>query len=114
MSFFESELVANELKEIDRLQTKLVRMLPKLPSLDQDELVEYFDGMIELLEKQKLFYVRLQLSDSKEAVDAKQKLVEMAALLGGDPKIDPGSLYSSYLTRLHEMRDMAKKGILDY
>lgn len=114
MSFFDSDIVTKEIKEIDDLQKKLFRKMSKLPSLEQNELIEYFEDMIDLIEKQKLFYVRLQLSDNKEAAEAKTRIADVACFLGGRPDMNPIALYDDYLKRLREMKENAEKGILDY
>jgi hypothetical protein len=55
-----------------------------------------------LLNKQKVLYTRLSLSDDPEAIEMKEKIVESAAMMGMPPNVDMNIIFNN-MTRLIEM-----------
>jgi hypothetical protein len=82
MSFFDSEIVQNELNEINELQQKLIKDVFRYPSMSNREKEEHIEILSELLEKQKILYTRLSLSDDPKAIEMKSRVEESAKLLG--------------------------------
>ncbi len=82
MSFFDSEIVQQELEDISDLQKKLTRDIFKFPSMTKEEKEEHMDVLESLLEKQQLLYTRLSLSDDPKAIEMKQQVIESSRLLG--------------------------------
>jgi len=114
MSFFDSEIVQNEIAEIHKIQEEIVTMIPKLPFLMQDEQVKYFDKMIDLVEKQKLFYMRLTLTDDPRAKELQQEFKRAAIMLGMTSNTDQdlGLLYESFKDSMYELRRKTIDGTL--
>lgn len=106
MSFFDSEIVQNEIAEINRMQAEIVAIIPKLPFLMQEEQVKYFDHMIDLVEKQKVFYTRLTLSDDPRAKELQEEFKKAAIMLGmtSDADEDLGLLYESFKDSMYDLR----------
>lgn len=82
MSFFDSEIVQQELEDISDLQKKLTRDIFKFPSMTKEEKEEHMDVLESLLEKQQLLYTRLSLSDDPKAIEMKQQVIDSSRLLG--------------------------------
>ena len=82
MSFFDSEIVKKELKSIETLQRQLTRSVLRLPIMSKVEKLEHVNLLSELLEKQKILYTRVSLSDDPEAVEMKGRILESSKLLG--------------------------------
>ena len=57
--------------------------------------MEHIEKMTELLEKQRIMYTRLSLSDDPEAVEIKENLRKSVALMGFPPETDMSILFSS-------------------
>jgi len=86
MDFFDSEIVQNELKSIEKLQRELTRSVLRFPIMSKEEKLEHVNLLSGLLEKQKILYTRLTLSDDPKAIEMKERIIESSKLLGyGDP-----------------------------
>ena len=81
MSFFDSDVVRAEMTAISEIQDDVYKNVFKFPSMDKEEKLEHV-GMLEtLLEKQKILYARLSLSDDPEAKEMKQRIVDSATMM---------------------------------
>ena len=67
--FFESELVREDLNEINQLQQEIYSSTMNFPSMTRENQLEHVDKLTTLLEKQKIMYARLSLSDDPEAIE---------------------------------------------
>ena len=114
MSFFDSEIVQNEIAEIHNMQAEIITMIPKLPFLMQDEQVKYFDKMIDLVEKQKVFYMRLSLTDDPRAKQLQEEFKKAAIMLGMTSNTDQdlALLYESFKDSMYELRRKTIDGTL--
>ena len=82
MSFFDSEIVREELEVINELQTDIFQELSTFPTLNVEEKNEHIEKMTQLLQKQQLMYTRLSLSDDPQAIKMKEELQQSLILLG--------------------------------
>ena len=72
-NFFDSEIVREELNEINELQQEVYGKILNVMNLTPEEQVEHIDKLKLLLEKQKVMYTRLSLSDDPDALKLKIK-----------------------------------------
>lgn len=82
MSFFDSEIVKQELKDISELQYKLGKDIFKFPTMTKEEKECHIQILSDLLEKQQLLYTRLSLSDDPKAIEMKTQIQESSKVLG--------------------------------
>lgn len=82
MSFFDSEVVRAELTEIQELQEQVYTDVFSFPSMSNAEKSDHIDVLETLLEKQRVMYTRLSLSDDPEALQMKDQILESARLMG--------------------------------
>ena len=94
-NFFDSEIVKKELAEINKLQEKVYSRAFQYPLMSREDKVEHIDKLITLLEKQKVMYTRLSLSDSPEAKKMTQTLQTSISSMGFPPGTDMQILFSS-------------------
>ena len=80
--FFDSEIIQEEIEEINELQKMLYGNVMQFPTMEHDEKVEHIDLLTELLEKQKVMYTRLSLSDDPDAVKNERQLHKTIPLMG--------------------------------
>ena len=66
--FFDSEIIQEELEKINELQKLLYGNVMQFPSMERIEQIEHIDLLTELLDKQKVMYARLSLSDDPEKI----------------------------------------------
>ena len=93
--FFDSEIVQKELREIQELQKVIYSAGMSFASLPKEERVEHIDNLTELLDKQRVMYTRLSLSEDPVAKNMKKDLVKSVTSLGFPIGTDVNLLFSS-------------------
>ena len=83
-NFFESEFVKSELVEISELQNKIYEKIFDFPSLSQEEMLNHISLVEKLIEKQKVLYTHMTLSDDPEAKCMKDQIIKSAEMMGFD------------------------------
>ena len=81
-NFFTSEIVQQEVNEVVKLQEEIYYKLPKFSSLQNNDRIKIVDLLEQLLEKQKILYTRISLSDDPAAKNMKQTFDEQKEMLG--------------------------------
>ena len=81
-NFFDSEIIQEELKEINTLQEEIYGSLLAFSTMDRDARIDKVDKLAKLLEKQRVMYTRLSLSDDPQAVEMKENLRKSVAMMG--------------------------------
>ena len=94
MSFFGSEIVKNELNEIKLLQEQLSSNVLSYYSMTRQQKVDYIKVLEDLLEKQKVLYARLSLSDDPSAIEMKERLNESVKMMGVDVDKNVNNVFS--------------------
>ena len=102
--FFESEIVRDELTEINDLQQEIYGDLTDFPSLSQEDKKEHILKLTELLEKQRVMYTRLSLSDDPEAKELKQQLEMSVVMLGFPEGTDIQVLFSGMKQTIEKLK----------
>jgi len=95
MSFFESELVQQEMKDISKLQEKVYGNVFIFPSLDREGKLRHINDLETLMEKQKILYVRLALSDDSDAALMRTRIQDSATLMGLPENVDMNALFAN-------------------
>ena len=95
MSFFDSDIVRAEMTKISELQEDLYGSVMNFPRMNKEEKLEHIDILTDLLEKQKVMYTRLSLSDDPKAIEMKENLRKSVAMMGFPPETDMTMLFSS-------------------
>tara|TARA_B100000686_G_C16631011_1_gene884682 strand:+ start:552 stop:887 length:336 start_codon:yes stop_codon:yes gene_type:complete len=88
MSFFESDVVRAEMAEIGELQEEVYTNVFKFPTMSTEDQQYHVNILERLLEKQKVLYTRLSLSDDPAAKKMKDQLTESATMMGLPSNID--------------------------
>ena len=79
--FFESDIVRGELEEIERLQSEIHGDLFAFPALPHDEQKEHLVNLVALVEKQRVLYTRICLSEDEDAKAMKEKIEQSALMM---------------------------------
>lgn len=109
MSFFNSEIVRAEMTEITILQEDIYKNIFKFPTMTLDE-KKFHVGLLEkLLEKQRILYTRLSLSDDPEAIEFKEKIQRQAVMMGMQENIDIGVIFNNMESMIKVMKDVLKR-----
>ena len=94
-SFFDSEIVQREMKDIHELQTIVYNASHDYTSLSREEKIEHIENLTELLDMQRVMYTRLSLSEDSQAKKMKEDLVNSVTSLGFPIGTDVNLLFSS-------------------
>jgi hypothetical protein len=109
MSFFDSEFVRAEMTEISELQEEIYGSVFKFPSMTKDDKILHVNLLEKLLNKQKVLYTRLSLSDDPEAQEMKQRISESAQLMGLPSNVDMNIIFSNMTKMLEVMKEQIDK-----
>jgi len=93
--FFDSEIIQEELNEINKLQEKIYGSLFDFGMMSKEDRLEHVQILTDLLEKQKVMYTRLSLSEDPKAVEMKENLRKSVAMMGFPPETDMTMLFNS-------------------
>lgn len=104
-NFFDSEVVRSEMVEISELQEELYGSIFKFPYMKKEEKIRHVNLLEKLLDKQKVLYTRLSLSDDPQAKEMKDKITESASLMGLDANIDMNIIFANMLKLLKNMKE---------
>ena len=86
--FFQSDVVRETIAELTKIQQELVMEMPYLPMMKEEQKKEHLQKLKMFLEKQKLFFFRISLSDDKEAIEMKDRLMDAAKMFGVEDEVD--------------------------
>ena len=109
MSFFDSEVVRAEMTEISELQEDIYKNVFKFPTMTKEEKLFHVSMLERLIEKQKILYTRLSLSDDPEAKLMKQNIVDSATMMGLPKDVDMNILFKNMSQMLDVMREQIDK-----
>ena len=107
MSFFNSEVVRSEMTEIAELQEQIYGNIFKFPTMSKEEKLEHVEVLETLLDKQKVLYKRMSLSDDAEAREMKERIVSSAIMMG----MPPGTDMNIILNNMSKILEVMKKQI---
>lgn len=102
--FFKSEMVRGDLQEMADLQQFCMRSMVTFPVLSPEKKMEYFNVLEELIEKQKIFYARLTLSDDPEAIEMAQSMRDAVVMLGASPSDNLSLMFDELLDKVNRMK----------
>ena len=109
MSFFSSEIVRAEMVEISELQEEVYSNVFKFPAMSREEKLEHVKLLERLLDKQKVLYTRMTLSDDSEAKEMKERIVDAAIVMGMPPGTDMNIILNNMSKMLEVMKEQIDK-----
>lgn len=109
MSFFSSEVVRAEMAEIAELQERIYANVFTFPSMSREEKLEHVQVLETLLEKQKILYTRMSLSDDPEAREMKERIIHSAIMMGMPPGTDMNIILNNMSRMLEVMKEQIDK-----
>ena len=107
MSFFDSEVVRAEMTEIQELQEEVYDNVFKFPRMSKEDQRYHVSILERLLDKQRVLYTRLSLSDDPEAKKMKREVEEGARKMGLPSNVDMNILFAN----MNNMVEMMKNEI---
>ena len=107
MTFFQSDVVRAELAQIQELQEEVYGALFKFQTMPKEDKQYHVDCLERLIEKQKILYTRLSLSDDPMAKQMKENILKGASDLGLPTNVDMNLVFDD----IHKMVDIMKKAV---
>ena len=105
MSFFKSDIVRAEMAEISELQEEVYGNIMKFGYMSKDDQIYHVEILERLIDKQKILYARLSLSDDPEAKKMKEDIRESATMMGLPKNMDINLMFG----QMSQMVDLMKK-----
>ena len=107
-NFFDSPLVREELEQINELQQEVYGSLIAFPNLSSEEQQEHIDKLSLLLEKQKIMYGRLSLSDDPQAIEMKETMRKSVSLMGFPSGTSVERLFEGMEKTIDQLKNLNK------
>jgi len=102
--FFDSDIIQEELKEINKLQEDIYGSILTFGMMTNEDKLEHIEKLSNLLDKQRIMYTRLSLSDDPAAVEMKENLRKSVALMGFPPETDMQVLFTSMTKTIESLK----------
>ena len=107
MSFFYSEVVRAEMVEIAELQEEVYSNVFKFPTMSKEDQLYHVTVLEKLLDRQRVLYTRVSLSNDPEAKQMKKSILEGARQMGLPTNVDMNILFAN----MNNMVEMMKREI---
>ena len=102
--FFDSDIVREGLEEINELQMEIYGSTMQFPSMSREMKLDHVEKLTILVEKQKIMWTRLSLSDDPEAKKTLEYLRQSISMLGFSPTTDVNSFFESVNKTIQSLR----------
>lgn len=103
-NFFRSEMVQGDLQELAKMQEYCMKSMVAFPALSPEKKMQYFDVLEEMIEKQKVFYFRLKLSDDPEATEMAESIKQAAIMYGAPDNVDASVIFDHLIEKIQFMK----------
>lgn len=80
--FFSSKIVKETMNELAEMQEELIHQVLFLPYMSKEQKRSHLQLMKDFLEKQKILFFRMSLSDDPEAKEVKNEIIKNARMFG--------------------------------
>ena len=102
--FFDSTIVKEGLEDIHSLQTEIYDKAFKFGTMSREDKLDHIEKLTNLLEKQRLMYTRISLSNDPEAIELKEHLEQSVQLLGFPEGTDMTLLFSGMSHTINSLK----------
>ena len=109
MKFFQSPVVRAEMAEISELQEEVYSNVFKFPSMTKEDQLYHVEILTKLIEKQKILYARVSLSDDPEAQKMKDNIIESASMMGIPNSVDMSKVFEQTSTMVQTLKTQIDK-----
>ena len=105
MSFFDSEIVRSEMAEIHELQEDVYENFMRFPYMNNADRAHHIDQLSKLLEKQKIVYARLSLSEDPDAKEMKENIMQSAKSMALPANVDVARMFDQMSEVINMMKE---------
>ncbi len=104
MSFFDSDIVRAEMAEVQELQEEVYNNIMKFHYMNNADKAYHIEKLSKLIEKQKIVYARLSLSDDPEAKAMKDDITKSAVMMGLPQNVDMSVVFTQMGNMVTQMK----------
>ena len=104
MSFFDSDIVRAEMAEIHELQEEVFDNVMKFQYMNDSDKLHHINVLEKLIEKQKIVYARLSLSDDPDAKQMMEEILKSAVMMGLPKNVDVNLMFNQMSEMMKVMR----------
>ena len=104
MSFFDSDIVRAEMAEVQELQEEVYNNIMKFHYMNNADKAYHIEKLSKLIEKQKIVYARLSLSDDPEAKAMKDDITKSAVMMGLPQNVDMTVVFTQMGNMVTQMK----------
>ena len=104
MSFFDSDIVRAEMAEIHELQEEVFDNVMKFQYMNDTDKLHHITTLERLIEKQKIVYARLSLSNDPDAKKMKEEILNSAVMMGLPKNVDVNMMFNQMSDMMGIMR----------
>jgi len=91
--------------DIQDLQEEIYGDVFNFPQMDNDTKVEHIELLHELLEKQRVLYARMSLSDDPQAIEMKNQLLKSVEVMGFPNGTDVSILFNGMSQTIEKLKE---------
>ena len=95
--------------EISELQEEVYSNIFKFPSMTKEDQLYHVEILTRLIEKQKVLYARVSLSDDPDAKKMKEQIVESASMMGIPNSVDMSKVFDQMSTMVQTLKTQIDK-----
>ena len=95
--------------EISELQEEVYSNIIKFPSMTKEDQLYHVEILTRLIEKQKVLYARVSLSDDPDAKKMKEQIVESASMMGIPNSVDMSKVFDQMSTMVQTLKTQIDK-----
>ena len=105
MSFFDSDIVRSEMAEIHELQEDVYENFMRFQYMNNADRASHIDQLSKLIDKQKIVYARLSLSDDPDAKKMKENILQSAKSMGLPANVDVSKMFDQMSDVINHMKE---------
>ena len=109
MTFFQSPVVRAEMAEISELQEEVYSNVMKFHYMNDEDKIYHVELLEKLIDKQKILYARLSLSDDPDAKKMKEQIVQSASMMGIPSSTDMSKVFEQMSTMVQTLKTQIDK-----
>jgi len=113
MSFFDSDIVRAEMAEIQELQEEVFDNVMKFQYMNDTDKLHHITTLERLIEKQKIVYARLSLSNDPDAKKMKEEILKSAVMMGLPKNVDVNLMFNQMSDMMGIMRQQLDIGSVE-
>jgi len=103
--FFDSDIIQNELKNINSLQEDIYKSVLNFGYMNREDKLKHIEKLNTLIEKQKIMYTRLSLSDDPKALEMKENIRKSIAIMGFSSDTNINTLFDSMKKTINSLKE---------